>query len=312
VKIHLATFPMHLQGFLDKIGDAPAMFMASRDSDIKIRHKSVIEASTEPVKILCSFHFFRKINFDALIGNFPVKPMIFADSGAFSAASQGVPVGVDEYASWLHRWKHHFCVYSNLDVIRNPEASARNQRILEKEGLEPIPVFHTGSDFIHLDRLAEDYAYIALGGMVGQSRSACLKWAATCMKRTEHQGTKFHGFGMTSKDVIEALPWFSVDSSSWVAGAKFGRMMIYDGREWHQAKIGNEREIARVSSMIRSYGFDPAQFRTQARYKATAGHINISIIAALSWIRYEKVLQTRMKQGSIRYAGGMTKGKDDE
>lgn len=293
--VHLATFPMHLDGFLDKIGDPPAMFMASRDGDIKIRHRAVIEASTDPVKILCSFHFFRKINFDDLLGNFAVKPMIFADSGAYSAASQGVPVGVDEYAEWLHRWKHYFATYANLDVIRDPIASQRNQKILEREGLAPIPVFHTGSDFSHLDDLAEIYPYIALGGMVGQSRNACLKWSATCMKRTAHRGTRFHGFGMTSKEVIESLPWYSVDSSSWVAGAKFGRMMIFDGRRWHQAKVGNPREIAAVAKIIRSYGFDPAQFSQNARYKATQGHINISIIAALSWQRYEKVLQARNK-----------------
>lgn len=247
----------------------------------------------EPVKMLVSFHYYRDVDFDALLANFAVPPMVFADSGAFSAMSQGAPVYAHDYAEWLHRWKHYFTVYANLDVIRDPAGSQRNQERLEREGLQPIPVFHTGSPFSELDKLAERYPYIALGGMVGQSRPACLRWAATCMKRTEKQGTRFHGFGMTSRAVIERLPWYTVDSSSWIAGARYGNMSVYDGREWHKATIGNRREIAAIASIIRSYGMEPDQFADSARYKATRGHVNLTVLTALSWRRYERRLQQR-------------------
>lgn len=301
MNIFLASFPMHLNGFLDKIETAPLLYFASRDADIKFRHSVLQTMTDEPVKILASFHYFKKVDFDDLLSNFKVRPMIFADSGAYSAASQGVPVQVEEYAEWLHRWKHYFTVYSNLDVIRDPEGSDKNQRFLERKGLEPIPVFHTGSDFSVLDALAKEYPYIALGGMVGQSRPACLKWAATCMKRTLKQETRFHGFGMTSREVIEKLPWYSVDSSSWVSGAKFGNLTLFDGRTWHKAKVGEEKSIRKIASVIRSYGFDPDQFANMERYKATKGHINITVLSALSWRRFEKHLQKRNKNLSAIY-----------
>lgn len=301
MNIFLATFPMHLDGFLDTIDVEPAIYFASRDADIKFRHSVLATMTDEPIKILSSFHYFKKVDFDKLIGNFKVKPLIFADSGAYSAASQGVPVRVEEYAEWLQQWKSHFTVYSNLDVIRDPKASAKNQAILERKGLEPIPVFHTGSDFVELDRLAKDYPYIALGGMVGQSRPACLKWAATCMKRTQKYQTKFHGFGMTSREVIEKLPWYSVDSSSWVSGAKFGNLTLFDGRKWHKAQVGNEKQIRAIASVIRSYGFDPDQFANKARYTATKGHINVTVLSALSWRRFERHLQIRNKNLAAIY-----------
>ena len=222
-----------------------------------------------------------------------MKPTIFADSGAYSALSQGVPVDIYEYAEWLKKWGHYFEIYSNLDVIRNPELTEINQKILEKEGLNPIPVFHTGSDFKILDEMAEKYPYIALGGMVGQPRNACLRWAAICMKRTEKTSTRFHGFGMTSKSVIEKLHWYSVDSSSWVAPAKFGQMMLFDGQKWWKGHIGKPAEIRKLSPLIRGYGFDPEQFTDSVRYKATKGHINATILSALSWRKYEKFLQQK-------------------
>jgi hypothetical protein len=282
MNLYLATFPMHLNGFLDRI---------------------LIEPDDEPIKLLASFHYFKKINFDDLAKNFSKPPMIFADSGAYSAASQGAPVDVDEYAEWLHQWKHHFTAYSNLDVIRDPKGTAKNQKRLESKGLQPIPVFHTGSDFKHLDSLAKEHPYIALGGMVGQPRPACLKWSATCMTRTKDQGTRFHGFGMTSREVMESLPWHSVDSSSWVAGAKFGQVTLFDGRSWVKAKVGDKKEIGKIAHLIRFYGFDAEQFSSSARYSATKGHINISIISAISWRRYEKYLVKKRQVLSSIYAG---------
>lgn len=304
MNIYLASFPMHLNGFLDKIDVRPNMYFASLAWEVEQRHLPLSDMiNDEPVKILASFHYFKKVDFDEVLTNFKIKPMLFADSGAYSAESQGAPIKVEEYAEWLHRWKHHFTVYSNLDVIRDAKASDKNQRLLEKKGLEPIPVFHTGSDFKELDRLAKKYPYIALGGMVGQPRPACLKWAATCMKRTSEQQTRFHGFGMTSRDVIEKLPWYSVDSSSWVSGAKFGQIALFDGRGWHKAKVGNAGEIRKIASLIREYGFNPEQFTDTARYKATKGHINVSVLSALSWRRYEKHLQKRnQKLASIYHA----------
>ena len=283
MNLYLATFPMHSKGFLDKMPDSQF-------------------TTSEPVKILASFHYFKTIDFDELVSNFDTPPMIFADSGAYSAMSQGAPIRIDEYAEWLHRWKKHFTVYSNLDVIRDAEATAVNQRILEKKDLSPIPVFHTGSDFSYLDKLSDEYEYIALGGMVGQPRPACLKWSATCMKRTRDKGTLFHGFGMTSRDVIEALPWHSVDSSSWVSGAKFGQLTLFDGRKWFRGHVGDKAEIGKMSNLIRQYGFDPDQFADMGRYKATKGHINITIISALSWRRYEKHLQKRNQKLQAIYA----------
>jgi len=293
MNIFLASFPMHLKNFLNLIDASPKIYLSCLEFDVLERQKPLSELIDDPIKILASYHYFKKIDFDNLLSNFKIKPTIFCDSGAYSASSQGVPVDIYEYAKFLKKWEHCFEIYSNLDVIRNPELTEINQQILEKEGLNPIPVFHTGSDFSELDRLAEKYPYIALGGMVGQPRDACLRWAVTCMKRTEKLGTKFHGFGMTSKSVIERLHWHSVDSSSWVAPAKFGQMILFDGRDWLKGSIGKPAEIRKMSPLIRGYGFDPEQFVDAVRYKATKGHINATILSALSWRKYEKFLQQK-------------------
>lgn len=97
-------------------------------------------------RILLSYHYFRTPELEPELRKHfgdGALPEVFADSGAFSAMTQGAPVDVDEYARWLLRNKYLFRVYSNLDVVGDDDRSAEgtwaNQRRLEDEyGLAPL------------------------------------------------------------------------------------------------------------------------------------------------------------------------------
>lgn len=119
-------------------------------------------------------------------------------------------------------------VYANLDVIGNPEATWRNQMIMEKEGLSPIPTYHYGENTKWLTRLLKKkYTYIALGGMVPISNKGLLYWLDEIWGNylTDSKGLpvcKVHGFGMTSLSLMLRYPWFSVDSTTWVTAGRLG------------------------------------------------------------------------------------------
>ena len=92
-------------------------------------------------KFLISYYYFKTRKVEELAARW--QPLqLFADSGAFSAWSLGGQIDVHEYADWLHKYKHLFAVYANLDVKGDIDASLRNQQILEEKGLHPLPVFH--------------------------------------------------------------------------------------------------------------------------------------------------------------------------
>src|SRR5574340_1162268 len=83
------------------------------------------------------------------------KVKLFLDSGAFSAKSQGISINVQEYIKFIKEHEEHIEVYANLDVIGSAEASWRNQRIMERAGLKPLPVFHVEDDWKYLDKCME-------------------------------------------------------------------------------------------------------------------------------------------------------------
>ena len=255
--------------------------------------RTVNQTERQPFKMLLSYHYYKNVNLDRLLSRFPASPMVFADSGAYSAHTQGVEVKIDEYAAWIKKWKKYITTYVNLDVIRDPEATAANQRYLERQGLTPIPVFHTGTDMKVLDELSEKYGYIALGGMVGVSGPTVLKWSATCFKRVEKKDTVFHGFGQTRQDVIQQLPWFSVDSSSWTKAYRYGQLDCWTGRKFAKADVGDREAVYKIASYIRQYGGDPEDFADRAKYHRS----KIIPIASASWRAFELFL--RRKHGEV-------------
>lgn len=175
------------------------------------------------------------------------KVELFLDSGAFSAWSQGVSIDIYEYIGFIKKHLDVIHVYVNLDVIGNAEATWKNQKIMEKEGLRPLPVYHYGEDEKWLKRyLRQGYEYIGLGGFVEVSSRAQMRWLDRIFSRylTDDRGypkVKVHGFGLTSLSLLFRYPWYSVDSTSWVMTSRMGSIYvprrragkwIYDENSW--------------------------------------------------------------------------------
>jgi hypothetical protein len=181
---------------------------------------------------------------------------IFLDSGAFSAMTQGIEIDIQEYIDFIKRYEKSLEVYANLDVIgidgrppdrESAEMGIANQRIMEKAGLRPIPVFHFREPFDILEQFVAEYDYIALGGAVGFSASVLIPWLDKCFRdiicdpKTGIPRVRIHGFGITSIPLLLRYPWYSVDSSSWSMGGRLGSIhvpryrdgeWIYDERSW--------------------------------------------------------------------------------
>jgi len=222
------------------------------------------------LRLLLSYHYFKNVDLDMMLSKFHhPQGQVFADSGAFSAKTLGAEVQLDKYAAWLKKWRHWWGAMANLDVIGDPDGTARNQSELEVMGLPVLPVFHAGSDFAVLDRLADRYDYIALGGMVGKQVKVLDRWIAKC-HRTVGDRVRFHGFGMTSWPLMLKFPWRSVDSSSWGQGHRYGTLSIFDPvhGNWLKFRVGTvaPMEHARV---FRQLGCDPLDFVDRRRYHAS-------------------------------------------
>jgi hypothetical protein len=247
------------------------------------------------LRILLSYWYYKDTDLDALFAKYftPPYPQVFADSGAFSAFTQGVAITPAEYAAWVQRWGHLFTVYCNLDVIGSTEGTAANQAALEQEhGLAPLPVFHVGEPWAVLESLIDRYPYIALGGMVPHLRytQRLMPWLVGCFKRAAGRAV-FHGLGATNWTILKAFPWYSVDSSSWGQGFRYGQVPLFDAAHGRfvEAQLGDPKTCYTHAGLFRQLGFDPADFADRARNDRA----KICAISALSYMHAEAWLRKR-------------------
>lgn len=163
------------------------------------------------------------------------KRTIFLDSGAFSAFTKGAQIKVEDYARYIHKNKDIIDLAANLDDLHKREQMTwNNQKALEGMGVKALPVFHTREDPKWLVKyIDEGYDYLALGGMVPESKAWLKPWLDDIWGNylTNPDGTariKIHGFGLTTFDLMLRYPWYSVDSTSWVLAGRYGLIWYVD------------------------------------------------------------------------------------
>lgn len=159
---------------------------------------------------------------------------LMIDSGAYSAWSRKQEVDLDAYLAFCHEVKatHPHAIFVNLDVIGDGKGSYRNWKIMRREGIEALPVYHVTTDEQWLRKYLGHTDHVGLGAIATLSeaqRSLALDrvWEdylidpATRMPRV-----KVHGMGITAWSLMRRYPWYSVDSTGWIQVGMFGHALV--------------------------------------------------------------------------------------
>lgn len=216
-----------------------------------------------PRNILVSYHYFKGYDLNKFAGL-----RVIGDSGAFSAKHQGAEITTEQLATWALRWRHRLCWVAALDVIGDAEATRRNWLELVERGVPGVPTVHFGCPPETMDFYAErGVDFIGLGGLVGRPAPAQMRWMVAMMRyaRDNHPAVRFHGWGVTNKDALK-LPFFSVDSSGWGGGYRYGRLSLRDpanGRVHTLDLNGSATYDPTVARLLaKEYGVSPSQVAT--------------------------------------------------
>jgi hypothetical protein len=209
---------------------------------------------------LISYHYFRNRDVSMCDGF-----TLIADSGAYSAKTQGAEIKLPDLCAWANNWREHFAWVAALDVIGDPVASRRNWEEMRRRGVNAVPTIHFPEPPCAIDAYArEGVTFIGLGGQVGGLQKSMLRWAVSVIRyaRDRWPAMKFHGWGTTSRLSLK-LPYFSVDSTYWLQGAMWGKTILHDPRNplVNQRIRYDGRDVYRpeVASLLSTYyGTDPA------------------------------------------------------
>ena len=157
--------------------------------------------------------------------------LLALDSGAYSAFTQKTKINIGDYITFVEKHKDQFELYFNLDVLSDGGKSYTNWVHMRAFGLDPIPVFHIGTNERYLKRYLQATDYIAIGAIANMSTNERMKSLSRVWREylTDNEGmplVKVHGFGLTSIRIMKQFPWYSVDSTSWVMFGRYGAILI--------------------------------------------------------------------------------------
>lgn len=161
----------------------------------------------------------------------PYDADVIIDSGAYTAHTTGKAVELRAYGEFLLRHANKITFAFNLDVIGDHRGSARNHdrlRALVGDRVKIVPTWHTGSPWQEFERICREEDYASLGGAVGIPTRQLMQYSVKAHRVAREHGTRLHGLGITSNELLLRLPWASVDSSSWVYPYRFPMVILAD------------------------------------------------------------------------------------
>lgn len=240
----------------DKKKDKGVMFFSvASPADAKIVLDSGIN------ELLVSYHYLRKrkkIFENEILPRIKDNGGLFmTDSGGFSFISSMAQTAemeessywsdyLEEYAQWLLDWKDYIFVAANLDLDNIVGREAVNQ--WNSEYFEPLEqymnivyvahrdeldIYDDTQGFKRLKEYCKKYQYVGINKKWKENATKAYQIAKTT-------NTRIHGFAWTSIPMLKSQPHFSVDSSTWAGGARYGTTYYYDGKNFKVIDLKNK------------------------------------------------------------------------
>ncbi len=188
--------------------------------------------NTRDIYLLSSFAEHLSGNF----GGYVLQEKHIVDSGAFSAMTGTLKnISWEEYTlkymNFLRKTKQELFFELDIDSIVGYEKVKKYREIIEQGTGKPcIPVWHRTRGKNEWLNLTEKYNYVAVGGFVTKEIKKTeypiiLPWLLATAKRNN---CRVHGLGFTGFKDLPKYKFYSVDSTTWVNGCRFGEMVFFN------------------------------------------------------------------------------------
>lgn len=173
---------------------------------------------------------------------------LFIDSGAFTYMSDPKyeeytqaqwEKQIEEYLDWGRKHKDQIFAMADLDLQYLPNVGYEMVYEWRKKYFEPfmletgVPVcFIYHEDGIDVwEYMCKRYPYIGISLAVGNSSEAFLKEA---FRVAEKHNTLVQGMASTKVGHLMNYPFYTVDSTTWKAGLRYGKTVVFNNDRMHE------------------------------------------------------------------------------
>lgn len=258
-----------------------------------------LDTNTPRLNFLVAYPYCKPDVFEVL-KNQTLPYRFLLDSGAFTAHNAGKVITLDDYCRFIEAMPIKPWRYFQLDVVGDPDKTARNYEKMIERGFTPVPVFTHNESLSRLDELYETSDVVALGGLVGnKNRKSIVRRVMNHAK-----GRKVHLLGFTNEQYVKFYKPYMCDSSSLLSAQRYGTLSIYCGRGKMTSLQKSDflsRPKREILEILTRWGFDPKALAKKENWTDSASMTKPSLhqeVSYYSWVLksldYEKNLKTKL------------------
>lgn len=208
--------------------------------------------STNDIYLLSSFYEHKTGKY----GDYVKQKKHLLDSGAFSFFGGKKTDWIeyaDKYAEFINKTNQQLFFELDIDTIKGLSyAEMLRNRIEKQTNKQSIPVWRPSRGVNYWYRMCEEYNYVAISASGAYDSS----WRRK--KRSIHvfnkmiaiakqYNTKVHGLGFTTISQLKKIPFYSVDSTTWLNAQKYGELHYYSNGDIK--RIRDNRRLKNSSQM---------------------------------------------------------------
>lgn len=206
------------------------------------------------IPILGSFHYVNGYHKKII----PYLEHFLLDSGAFTFMNSRHKSKVDwnnylqKYIDFINEYDIKYFFELDIDVVVGYDRVREMRKILEtKTGKRCIPVWHKSRGLEEWYKLTKEYDYVAIGGFViKEIKKTEYKFIPKFLEIAKKNNCKVHGLGFTNFEGLKKCKFYSVDSTTWINGQKFGEVQKFDGRTLKKYQGKNQRRLKNVEKAV--------------------------------------------------------------
>lgn len=169
---------------------------------------------------------------------------LFIDSGAYTYMSnpqyesytvEDWEKHIKNYLNWVERNKEHIFAFAELDLqflvgidTVNKWRREYFEPFMLRTGVPVCFVCHEDDDTVW-EKMCQRYPYVGIS--VATENVNQLAWYQNKLKVAEKYNSLVHGFGMTRTSILPQLPFYTVDSTSWKSGFRYGQLAVFNSKK---------------------------------------------------------------------------------
>lgn len=153
---------------------------------------------------------------------------------------------IERYAAFIKRNKIKKYFELDIDSVVGYEDVKKYRSKLEKlVGYPSIPVWHKSRGIEEWRKMADEYDYIAIGGIVsGEITKDQYRAFPKMIQEAHKRKAKVHGLGFTNLALLPKVHFDSVDSTAWTTGNRFGFVYQFNGKTMVKIDVPNGKRLA--------------------------------------------------------------------